>query len=129
MDHTIVHFEIPVDDVNRASTFYREVFGWEISRMPGPFDYFGVRTTASGENGMPTGPGVNGGMMKRMSPEQRLTNYIGVEDVDAHAARLIKAGGTITEPKMAVPGVGWFVQFHDPEGNLLALWQSDKNAA
>ena len=70
MDHTIVHFEIPADDLERASKFYREVFGWEISRMPGPFEYFGVRTTATDESGMPKGPGVNGGMMKRMHPGQ-----------------------------------------------------------
>lgn len=27
----MVHFEIPVDDPDRASAFYRETFGWEIS--------------------------------------------------------------------------------------------------
>ena len=70
MDHTIVHFEIPADDLDRAAKFYREVFGWEIARMPGPFEYFGVRTTATDETGMPKGPGVNGGMMKRMHPGQ-----------------------------------------------------------
>ncbi len=40
MDHTIVHFEIPADDLDRATKFYREVFGWEISKMPGPFEYY-----------------------------------------------------------------------------------------
>jgi len=27
----IVHFEIPVDDPDRASAFYHDVLGWEIS--------------------------------------------------------------------------------------------------
>ena len=29
-------------------------------------------------------------------------------------------------PKMPVPGHGWLVQFKDPEGNILALWQPDR---
>ena len=129
MDHTIVHFEIPADDLDRAAKFYREVFGWEISKMPGPYEYFGVRTTATDESGMPAGPGVNGGMMKRMHPGQVPTNYIYVEDADAYAAKLVESGGEVCVPKHPVPGHGWFVQFKDPEGNVLALWQPDKAAA
>jgi uncharacterized protein len=129
MDHTIVHFEIPVDDTERALSFYREVFGWDISLMPGPFEYYGVRTTATDEKGMPNGPGVNGGMYKRSKPEQMPTNYIGVEDVDAYAAKLVEAGGEICMPKLAVPGHGWMVHFKDTEGNAFALWQGDPSAA
>jgi predicted enzyme related to lactoylglutathione lyase len=129
MDHTIVHFEIPADDLDRATKFYREVFGWEIARMPGPFEYYGVRTTATGESGMPVGPGVNGGMYKRHKPEQAPTTYIGVADIDAQTAKLVEAGGEVCMPKMAVPGHGWMVHFKDPEGNHLALWQGDSQAA
>ncbi|MBA3318363.1 MAG: VOC family protein, partial [Gemmatimonadales bacterium] len=35
MDHTIVHFEIPADDPERAAKFYRELFGWQIDRYAG----------------------------------------------------------------------------------------------
>jgi uncharacterized protein len=31
---TIVHFEIPVDDVDRAKKFYNDLFGWKIEKMP-----------------------------------------------------------------------------------------------
>src|SRR5947199_10860126 len=103
MDHTIVHFEIPADDLDRAVKFYREVFGWEISKMPGPFEYYGVRTTATDETGMPKGPGVNGGMMKRMHTGQVPTKYIGVEDIDTYPGRLGEAGGTVTLPKSPAP--------------------------
>src|SRR4051812_50028506 len=77
MDHTIVHFEIPADDLDRAVAFYREVFGWEISKMPGPFEYYGVKTTATDETGMPKGPGVNGGVMKRGAPRPKPAQYNG----------------------------------------------------
>jgi len=128
MDHTIVHFEIPADDVDRAVGFYREVFGWEIARMPGEFEYYGVKTTATDESGMPKGPGVNGGMMKRMHPGQVPTNYIYVPDIDAHVLKVEAAGGEVILPKMPVPGHGWLSQFKDPEGNILALWQPDRTA-
>src|SRR5436309_10564741 len=35
MDHTVVHFEIPANEPERAAKFYRELFGWEISRWGG----------------------------------------------------------------------------------------------
>jgi hypothetical protein len=27
-----------------------------------------------------------------------------------------------------VPGMGWFAQFNDPEGNVFAIWQTDSTA-
>ena len=36
MDHTIVHFEIPADNVEKLQKFYSELFGWKIEKMPGP---------------------------------------------------------------------------------------------
>ena len=32
MDSTIVHFEIPADNPERAAIFYRELFGWKIDK-------------------------------------------------------------------------------------------------
>jgi predicted enzyme related to lactoylglutathione lyase len=31
---TIVHFEIPTDDIERARKFYTDLFGWKIEKMP-----------------------------------------------------------------------------------------------
>ena len=33
---SIVWFEIPVDNVERAKTFYGKLFDWKIERFPGP---------------------------------------------------------------------------------------------
>ncbi|MGD0950872.1 MAG: VOC family protein [Methanotrichaceae archaeon] len=30
---SIVHFEIPVDDLNRAKKFYSQLFGWKLQDM------------------------------------------------------------------------------------------------
>lgn len=129
MDHTIVHFEIPADDLERAQKFYHDVFGWEIHRMPGPFEYYGIRTTETGESGLPKGPGVNGGMFQRSHVCQIPVNYIFVEDIDSYSTKLVAAGGEILMARMAVPGHGWMAHFKDPENNTLALWQPDPKAA
>ena len=39
MDHTIVHFEIPANDVDKLKRFYEEVFDWKITQIDGPIDY------------------------------------------------------------------------------------------
>jgi predicted enzyme related to lactoylglutathione lyase len=30
--------------------------------------------------------------------------------------------------KSAIPGMGWFAMLSDPQGNVFALWQMDKDA-
>jgi predicted enzyme related to lactoylglutathione lyase len=115
---SIVHFEIPAEDPERASAFYSNLFGWSIVKntsMPG-VEYWMIDTKA-GERA----PG--GGVMRRQAPGQQITNYIGVDSVDESAARAQELGATIIVPKMEVGDMGWFVQLMDPEGNVFALWQ------
>ncbi len=40
----VVHFEIHVDDPNRASKFYTDVFGWKFNKWEGPMDYWLIST-------------------------------------------------------------------------------------
>jgi predicted enzyme related to lactoylglutathione lyase len=65
MHHTIVHFEIPADDVPKLADFYRQLFGWKIESAPGFSDYWFVETA-------PEDKGVGGGMMKRQMPGQQI---------------------------------------------------------
>jgi len=116
---TIVHFEIPADDVERARKFYTDLFGWRIEKAEG-MDYWLI--TTSGEKT------VDGGMMKRQDPKQPITNYIDVPSIDEYTARVEKLGGKIVVPKAAVPNYGYFAVCLDTEDNTFALWQSDKNA-
>ena len=129
MSHTVVHFEIPSDQPERAAEFYRELFGWKIERMGGPMDYWLVNTVATGADGRPTEQGVNGGLMRRMMPGQTPVNYISVENVDEFARKAERLGAKVVVPKMPVPGMGWFVQLKDTEGNVFAIWEHDPAAA
>ena len=50
VDHTIVHFEIPADNVDRLRKFYSELFGWKIEKTPGPAEYWGIQTVPVDEH-------------------------------------------------------------------------------
>jgi len=123
VDHTIVHFEIPANDVEKIKKFYSELFGWKIEKMPGGMDYWGILTVPVDEKGMPVRPGVNGGMMKRQNPDHKPINYISVESVDEYSKKVMQLGGQITMPKMEIPGMGWWALAVDPEGNQIGLFQ------
>ncbi len=116
---TIVHFEIPAEDVGRAKSFYSKLFGWEIKEIPG-MDYWVI--TTSGENP------VGGGMMKRQNPGQQIINYIDVPSVDQFAAKIEKLGGKIIFPKTAIPEMGYFAICLDTEKNTFGIWEQNKNA-
>ena len=108
MSHTVVHFEIPADQPERAAEFYRELFGWKIEHLgpagSGGIDYWLVNTVPTDAEGRPTEPGVNGGLMRRMMPGQTPVNYISVEDVDQFSRKAESLGAKVVVPKMPVPG-------------------------
>ena len=124
VDHTIVHFEIPADDIEKMRKFYSELFGWKIEKTPGPTEYWGIQTVPLDERGTPIRSGVNGGLMKRQNPEHKPVNYILVESVDEYSARIGALGGKVVVPKMEVPGICWWALAVDPEGNQFAIMQS-----
>jgi len=124
MDHTIVHFEIPAKDVEKLRLFYAQLFGWKIEKWSGPTEYWNIETVPVDDKGMLIRPGVNGGLMKKESPEHKPVNYIAVESVDEHSQRIEKLGGKILTPKQEVPGVGWVALAIDPEGNTFGIFQS-----
>jgi len=123
MDHTVVHFEIPAEDVERLKKFYSRLFGWKIEKAKGPVDYWLIQTVPVDKQGRLKGPGVNGGMMKKQNPDHKVTNYILVESVDEYSRKIEGLGGKVIVPKMEVPGMGWWALAIDPEGNHFAIWE------
>jgi predicted enzyme related to lactoylglutathione lyase len=127
----LIHFEIHVDDMERAKKFYGEVFGWTFEDWSGyaGMPYFGAVT--GGESEM----GINGALMQRQGPppgpNQALNGYactMGVEDYDASEARILSLGGRVALPKYALPGMAWQGYYIDTEGNTFGIHQPDENA-
>ncbi|MFQ5940078.1 MAG: VOC family protein [Nitrososphaerales archaeon] len=120
---TIVHFEIPTDDAERAKKFYTELFGWKFDKFQGPMEYWLI-TTKKGNGDA----GIGGGMMKRQNPQQSITNYIDVPSVDEYVGKVSKLGGKVVVSKMAVPGEGYLAVCLDTENNSFGIWEKNKEA-
>ena len=123
----VVHFEIHADDPERAAKFYESALGWTISKWDGPVDYWLITTGAKDQ------PGIDGAITKRQSPSSSygVSAYvctINVESFEDAAAKVEAAGGAVTSPKRAVPGVGWHAYFSDTEGNTFGAMQPDEAA-
>ena len=116
MSGKVVHFEIPIDDGERAVAFYGQAFGWGLERW-GPLEFW---TTAAGE-----GEGIGGALTKRSDASASLTFYIAVDDIDAALAAIEAAGGRRLTERMPIPTVGWSALFEDTEGNKVGLFQGD----
>ena len=61
----VVHFEISADKPERATEFYKKVFGWNIQKWDGPQPYWLVATGSKSE------PGIDGGIMNRILPVRK----------------------------------------------------------
>jgi predicted enzyme related to lactoylglutathione lyase len=122
---TVQHFEIPADDVERASKFYTGVFEWKMQKLANPEDhskdywFFDTKD----ENG---NKGIGGGLMKRQAPEHSVTNYITVPSIDDYASKIEGAGGKVIMPKTEIPEMGFILVFLDTENNMFGLYESLK---
>ncbi|MGD1010865.1 MAG: VOC family protein [Candidatus Aminicenantales bacterium] len=118
----IIHFNIYADNPGRAINFYGTVFGWKAEKWNGPVEYWMITT------GPDDKPGINGGIGRREDPGDHTMNTIGVPSVDEFVVKIRAAGGKVVEPKMAIPGVGWFAVCLDTEGNTFGVMEDDPKA-
>jgi uncharacterized protein len=124
MSARVVHFEVPFDDGDRARSFYRDVFDWQIQEVP-ELQYNMVSTGPTSDQGMPSEPGfIGGGMLQRQSPVTSPVLTLQVDDIDAAVVAIEKHGGKSLGEKMAVGDMGFAAYFNDSEGNLMGLWQT-----
>lgn len=121
------HFQIPVDDVERAKRFYQGIFGWEIDEIPG-MNYHTATTVPCDEKGQPKVPwGINGGFFQRGTHGQEgISIVINVPSIDEHLGRIEKAGGKVLVSKSPVGDFGSYAQIADTEGNVIGIWQDVK---
>lgn len=118
MGNPVVHWELMSKDPARVASFYEQIFGWQVRHMP-ELNYRIVETGAEA--------GINGGIVKPERPEPwpgNMTLYIAVDDLEAYRKRIVAAGGEVHVEEQAVPGMGSFCLFTDPDGRMMGLWKS-----
>ncbi len=114
-----VWYDVMTSDTHAAESFYRGVLGW-VARDSGMTDRSYTIFSA--------GPVRVAGLMP--IPEEAQAHgarpgwmgYIGVDDVDAHAARVTAAGGAVHRAPQDIPGVGRFCVVADPHGAAFILF-------
>ncbi|WP_439152458.1 VOC family protein [Winogradskyella sp.] len=112
-------FEIPVNDMDRAKTFYETIFKFEIRDV----DFGGLKMGWFPDN--KGAYGATGTLIKQDSyiPSQEGTLvYFMSEDVNNELDRVVAAGGKIYQEKTKISDEhGYMGVFIDTEGNRVAL--------
>ncbi len=127
----VAHFEIAVDDKEKAKEFYGSVFGWQIMDVPvqmggGTGTYTIAMTTATDpQTQMPTEPGaINGAIVERTGQITGPVITIYVDSIDDCLDKIAGAGGTVVAGKQEVPGMGYYAYVTDVSGNVVGLWET-----
>jgi predicted enzyme related to lactoylglutathione lyase len=112
--------ELLTTDAASATEFYRRVIGWNAADAGVPGHQYTI--LSAGETGM-------GGLMelpqsaRDAGAQPGWIGYIAVDDVDAAAARVKDAGGSIHRAPEDIPGIGRFAMVKDPQGAAFTLFR------
>ncbi|MCB1217703.1 hypothetical protein KDL44_09925 [bacterium] len=100
-------------ELEETQRFYGDMFEWGLAEASGPYRMFD--------------PGGSiGGVFQGHTPQAPLMVYIYVEDVLATLAKVKAAGGEQAGDPAAMPGMGMFGYFKDPNGVFLGLIGPEK---
>lgn len=111
-------FEIYVQDMTRARSFYESVFGHRLDRLASPEIEMWAFPM------QPDGPG-SGGALVRMegypSGQNSTLVYFTCDDCAVEAKRASEAGGAIFKDKFSIGEYGFIALVTDTEGNMIGL--------
>ncbi len=96
MSNPVVHFEMPYEELERVTAFYRDAFGWGMEETGEEMgNYVLAQTTETGEDGRPSTAGaINGGFFPRQSDRPALhpSVVIAVDHIRAAMQAVTDAG-------------------------------------
>ena len=110
---TPIWYELVTRNADAAASFYETVIGWSVGPRPeGDMDYRMIGTADGSDVG---------GLVELAASDDAVDDagwrfYIGVDDVDATAATITSAGGSVAIPPFDFPGVGRMAFVADPQG-------------
>lgn len=111
-------FEIPVNDLARAKTFYEAALKVEITESemgPNKMGWFPMEMDA---------PGAAGTLIKgdgHVPSHEGSLVYLHVDQIDPTLSAIEAAGGQTLVPRTSIGEHGFFAHFEDSEGNRVAL--------
>jgi uncharacterized protein len=118
MKNPVGYFEIPVNDLDRAVSFYEQVFGYEFEREivdSNEMAWFPINEDA---------PGISGALAKGESYIPCIKGtlvYFSTDDIEDTLVKVQASGGRTLYSKTSLGELGWVAEFEDSEGNRVAL--------
>jgi uncharacterized protein len=118
--NAISWFDIYVEDMDRAVTFYESVFEQKLEQIVDP----------TGETQMMSFPanmqayGASGALVKSNHSRPGIGGtivYFSVADCSVQESRVIVAKGKVVRPKFSIGEFGWVTLCVDTEGNMFGL--------
>jgi uncharacterized protein len=117
MANPFVHVELATTDIDKAKSFYRSLFDWQLDdvAMGGGMTYTLIKV----------GEGTGGGMMKHPMPgaPSAWLSYVQVNDIRAATDKAKSLGATVVRDVTPVMDEGSFSIIIDPTGAAIGLWQ------
>ncbi len=110
-------FEIYVQDISRAKSFYESVFQVKLGRLNSPIEMWGFPMTMDGY-------GASGSLVKMdgvCSGGNSTLVYFSCADCAVEAGRVTQFGGQLHREKMSIGEYGFIALAVDTEGNMLGL--------
>lgn len=116
------YFDLTVTDVAAARRFFERVFDWQFERFPMPYEYYRITAGPAAEAGIDGGIGsMKDTALAAGRPMTVVT--IPVKDLDDVLSAIRENGGSVVEPKVPIPGIGWYATCAEPGGLLFGLIQ------
>ncbi|MCB7481655.1 VOC family protein [Christiangramia sediminis] len=122
IENPVVWFEIYVNDLSRAKSFYEQVFKTELSELGDP---------SNDELKMMAFPGnmeskgkTTGALVQVKGMEAGCNStivYFGSKDCSIEESRVKDAGGELVRPKMSIGEYGFISLAKDTEGNMIGI--------
>jgi len=121
------YFDLTVADLPAARRFFEQVLGWKFERFPMPYEYYRIAA------GPPDEPGIDGGIGRigdagASSGRPTVTLTVPVPDLDLVIGKIKACGGKVIDPRMPIPGIGWYATCAEPGGLLFGIIQADAAA-
>ena len=116
MSNPFVHVELNTTDLNKAQSFYGQLFNWQTEETRGSDGKYTV---------IKVGEGTGGGMLPQKMPgaPSEWLPYVAVDDIQSATEKARKLGAKVMKDVTEVPDMGWFSIITDPTGAHLGLWK------
>jgi predicted enzyme related to lactoylglutathione lyase len=121
------YFDLTVTNVAQAKAFFEAAFGWRFEKFDMPYEYYRIHAGPDDEAGIDGGiGGVANAPLSEGRPLTLVT--MNVRNLDEVLARVVAGGGSIVEPRTAIPGTGWYATCAEPGGLKFGLIEPDPAA-